>query len=209
MEEVKIWNYVIKWGISKNSSLPSDPEDWSRENFIALKTALQNYLPHIRYFQMPGKVIINNLQPYQKILEKNPWKDIMKKYMTDEPISSAVLPPRIISKPTLPNRIVEQFSNSINEAHAAEITSWVDMKDNLYSVTNNPYDFKLLLRGSRLVICTDEILGGYNPIGWDKQYDGKYMNCKESFIFTLKNGSIQNSILSHNNCWAGDTRCLK
>ncbi|RIB28420.1 hypothetical protein C2G38_2028533 [Gigaspora rosea] len=43
---------------------------------------------------------------------------------------------------------------------------------------------------------TDEILGGYNPIGWDKPIGGGYKNCDESFIFSLKNGTIQNSILS-------------
>ena len=45
---------------------------------------------------------------------------------------------------------------------------------------------------------TDEILGGYNPVGWDKPtnniYD--YKSCNDSFIFSLKNGIIQNSILS-------------
>ncbi|RIB13712.1 hypothetical protein C2G38_1709351 [Gigaspora rosea] len=31
MEEIKIWNYIIKWGIAQNPNLPSDPEDWSDE----------------------------------------------------------------------------------------------------------------------------------------------------------------------------------
>ncbi|RIB29218.1 hypothetical protein C2G38_2155906 [Gigaspora rosea] len=43
---------------------------------------------------------------------------------------------------------------------------------------------------------TDEILGGYNPIGWDKSAVRCYRNCNDSFIFSLKNGTIQNSILS-------------
>ncbi|RIB26225.1 hypothetical protein C2G38_2138405 [Gigaspora rosea] len=187
MEEIKIWNYIIKWGIAQNSCLPSDPEDWSHENFSALKTTLQNCLPHIRYFQMSGKDIINNVQPFQQILEKKLWKDIMKKYMANEPISSTALPPRIILNPTLPTRIVEPFSTVINEAHAAEIASWIDKKNCTYLAKNNPYEFKLLLRGSRdgftaasfwnlcdtqtnLVVVikvngTDEILGGYNPVG--------------------------------------------
>ncbi|RIB22476.1 hypothetical protein C2G38_2295345, partial [Gigaspora rosea] len=33
MEERKIWNYVIEWGIAQNQGLPSDPEDWTLENF--------------------------------------------------------------------------------------------------------------------------------------------------------------------------------
>ncbi|RIB26223.1 hypothetical protein C2G38_305025 [Gigaspora rosea] len=219
MEEVKIWNYIIKWGIAQNPGLPSDSEDWSHENFSSLKTTLQNCLPHIRYFQMSGKDIIINVQPYQQILEKKLWKDIMKKYMANEQIASTVLPPRIILKPKLPTRTVGSFSTVINEAHAAEIVSWIDKKDITYLAKYNPYEFKLLLRGSRdgftnisfwnlcdkqthLVIVikvkgTDEILGGYNPIGWDKSITNEFFKeCKDSFIFSLKNGNIQNSILS-------------
>ncbi|RHZ48324.1 hypothetical protein Glove_553g19 [Diversispora epigaea] len=43
---------------------------------------------------------------------------------------------------------------------------------------------------------TDEILGGYNPIGWNSNFSGQYSETNESFIFSLKNGNIKNSILS-------------
>ncbi|RIB18897.1 hypothetical protein C2G38_1311920 [Gigaspora rosea] len=216
-DEVKIWNYIIEWVIAQNLGLPTDPEDWSNENFLALKTTLQNCLPHIRYFQMSGDDIFNYVLPYHQILEKNLWKDMIKMFMTDQPISSKILPPRIILK--LPTRNVDPPSKVINEAHATEIASWIDKKENTYSVTNNPYKFKLILRGTRdgftkdsfwklcdkrthLVVVmkvkgTDEILGGYNPIGWDKPIiDIFFKECKDSFIFSLKNGTIQNSTLS-------------
>ncbi|RIB29216.1 hypothetical protein C2G38_2057290, partial [Gigaspora rosea] len=104
-------------------------------------------------------------------------------------VSSTILLPRKILRRTLPTRNTEPFSTVINEANAGEIASWIDKKENTYSLTNNPYEFKLLLRGTRdgftkdsfwklcdketqLVVVmkvkgTDEILGGYNPIGWD------------------------------------------
>ncbi|RIB00200.1 hypothetical protein C2G38_2235180 [Gigaspora rosea] len=140
MEEVKIWNYIIKWGIAQNPGLSSNPEDWSNENFLALKSTLKN----------------------------------------------------------------------------SEIASWIDKKaiSILWIII---YGFKLLLRGSRdgftrdsfwnlcdkqknLVIVikvkdTDEILGGYNPVGWDKMLNS-YKSCEESFTFSLKNGAVQTSILS-------------
>ncbi|RIB29202.1 hypothetical protein C2G38_2057235, partial [Gigaspora rosea] len=104
-------------------------------------------------------------------------------------VLSTILPPRKILRPTLPTRNTVPFSTVINEAHAGEIASWIDKKENTYSLTNNRYEFKLLLRGTRdgftadsfwklcdkqiqLVVVmkvkgTDEILGGYNPIGWN------------------------------------------
>ncbi|RIB17293.1 hypothetical protein C2G38_1444008 [Gigaspora rosea] len=71
MEEIKIWNDVIKWGIAQNPDLPSNPEDWSDENFMALNDTLKNCLPHIRYFQVSGKDVANYVLPYSQILEKS------------------------------------------------------------------------------------------------------------------------------------------
>ncbi|RIB24786.1 TLD-domain-containing protein [Gigaspora rosea] len=219
LEEVKIWNYIIQWGIAQSPGLSSDPKNWSGENFLALKITLQNCLPLIRYFQLSGDDIIDKVKPYKKVLEKNLWEDLMQRFLTpNRPVSSIILPPRIISSPILPPRTTEPFSTVISETHAAEIASWVDKKTEVYSIVNNPYEFKLLIRGTRdgftsksfwklcdkqtntIVVMkikgTDEIFGGYNPIAWDKSKNGKYTNCNNSFIFSLKNVTIQNSILS-------------
>ncbi|RIB14213.1 hypothetical protein C2G38_2195749, partial [Gigaspora rosea] len=132
----------------------------------------------------------------------------------NNPVSSEILPLRMILTPNLSPRI----TTIIDEAHAIQIASWIDKKPENYSVTNNPYGFKLLLRGSRdgftadtfwnscdkksntvivmKVKGTDEILGGYNSIAWDKFADDR-KNCNKNFIFSLKNGNIKNSILSN------------
>ncbi|RIB14986.1 hypothetical protein C2G38_1610459 [Gigaspora rosea] len=216
IEEVKIWNYVIKWGIAQNQNLPSNPKNWTQENFLILKTTLQNWLPHIRYFQISGDDIIDNIKPYHQILDENLWDDILKRAINpNRQIPSTILSPRIILEQKLPLR--ESFSTIINKEHAAEIATWVDKKAEAYSVTNNPYEFKLLLRGTRdgftkesfwnlcdkqvntIVVVkvndTDEILGGYNPVGWDKSINN-WVYCNDSFIFSLKNGTINSSTLS-------------
>ncbi|RIB00056.1 hypothetical protein C2G38_1358562, partial [Gigaspora rosea] len=219
MKEANIWKHVIKWGIAQNSDLASDLKNWTNENFLTLKNILKNCLPHIRYFQMSAEDIIDNVRPYQQILEKDLWDDISIKLMLpSRQVASIIFPPRTILTPKLPTRMTEPFSLIINESHAAEIASWVDKKDNTYPIINNPYEFKLLLRGTRdgftadsfwrlcdkqthLVIVmkikgTDEILGGYNPIGWVKPIWCVFKYCNDSFIFSLKNETIQNSILS-------------
>ncbi|RIB04936.1 hypothetical protein C2G38_640678 [Gigaspora rosea] len=221
MEEIKIWKYVIKWGIAQNPDLPANSKDWTYENFLSLKTTLQNCLPLIRFFQISGDDIYEYVHPYKKILEKALWKDVkMRLISPNKPVSSKILPSRTILTKKLPTRITEPFSTVINEVHAAEIASWIDKRADKYSTENNPYEFKLLLRGSRdsftsvafwklcnkktnvIVVMkvkgTDEILGGYNPIGWKKPYFSSYETkyCYDGFIFSLKNGTIQNSILS-------------
>ncbi|RHZ82386.1 hypothetical protein Glove_109g15 [Diversispora epigaea] len=219
LEEIKIWDYVIKWGIAQNLTLPTNLEEWSKENFKTLKVTLQRCLPLIRYFHISEKDIWEKLKPYRKILGTQLWDDLYQRLFPNQPVKSLVLPARIISNPELPQRVNELISTIISEEHVAEISTWIDRKSTIYSLTNVPYKLQLILRGSKdgfqpktfwnmcnghadtVVIAkvaeTDEILGGYNPLAWDNsKTQDTYMETNDSFIFSLKNGNIQNSILS-------------
>ncbi|RIB12034.1 hypothetical protein C2G38_2259319 [Gigaspora rosea] len=158
----------------------------------------------------------NNLK---LLSNKDLWNDIIKRLISpNRQILSEVLLPRLALTSILPTSATKPFSKVINEIHAAEIASWIDNKSVIYSKTNNPYEFKLLLRGSRdgftkdsfwnicnkqanvIVVMkvkgTDEILGGYNPIGWEKPSSDMIVKyCNNSFIFSLKNSIIRTSIL--------------
>ncbi|RHZ89671.1 hypothetical protein Glove_13g293 [Diversispora epigaea] len=57
----------------------------------------------------------------------------------------------------------------INEEHASMIASWIDNRPTSYSSRDNPYEFQLILRGIK---GTNEILGGFNPLAWDKTKEG-------------------------------------
>ncbi|RHZ77486.1 hypothetical protein Glove_177g138 [Diversispora epigaea] len=222
MEEVKIWDYVIKWGISQTSTLPTNLDDWTKENFLTLKITLQQCLPHIRYFHLSSIEVVDKIEPYRKILDKQLWKDINQHLLIpDRPVKSIILPPRSVLITKLPPRAEkprDPFSTIISDEHAAEISTWIDRRETAYNLTNIPYKFELILRGTRdgfapqtfwnmchghastvvlvKVKGTDEIIGGYNPLTWDKNTDGKWMETKDSFIFSLKNGNIESSILS-------------
>ncbi|RHZ52949.1 hypothetical protein Glove_454g8 [Diversispora epigaea] len=219
LEEIKIWDYVIKWGIAQNPTLPRNLEEWSEENFKTLKTTLRQCLPFIRYFHISAKDIWEKLKPYRNILGMQLWDDLNQKLVfPNQPVKSLILPARIISNPESPQRIIDRFSTIINAEHVAEISSWIDRKSTIYPLENVPFKLQLILRGSKdgfqpktfwnmcnghantIVIAkvagTDEILGGYNPLAWDNSTDEVFMETNDSFIFSLKNGNIQNSILS-------------
>ncbi|RHZ61232.1 hypothetical protein Glove_349g74 [Diversispora epigaea] len=219
IEEIKIWDYVIKWGISQNPTLPKNLDEWNKENLLTLKTTLQQCLPYIRYFHIPGNDILDKIQPFKKILDKQLWKDLMQYLISpDRPVDSIILPARSVLIPELPTREKGSFSTIITNEHITEISSWIDRKPSTYSLAHIPYEFQLILRGSvngfapqtfwdtchdhscTVVIMkikgTDEIFGGYNPLVWDANTNGAWIQTKDSFIFSLKNGNIQNSILS-------------
>ncbi|RIB15561.1 ICP0-binding domain of ubiquitin-specific protease 7-domain-containing protein [Gigaspora rosea] len=98
MDEGKIWDYIIKWGIAQNPFLPSNLAQWSNQHFLALKNSLKNCLPLIRYFQISGEDIFDKVWPYRNILEPSLWEDIMIKFMApNRTIVSHILPPRVNS----------------------------------------------------------------------------------------------------------------
>ncbi|RHZ73564.1 hypothetical protein Glove_230g189 [Diversispora epigaea] len=218
MKESEIWDYVIKWGTAQNSTLPEKLEEWSDESFITLKTTLQQCLPLVRYFQIPNSDVMDKIKPYKKILDKQLWNDLKQHLiLPDRPIKSIILPPRLGLKQELPTRLIEFFSTIINEEHTEMISSWINKKTKSYSPRNNPYEFQLILRGSKdgfaprtfwdicdghantIVVAkvkgTDEIIGGFNPLAWDQTKE-KWMRTNNSFIFSFEDGNIQNSILS-------------
>ncbi|RHZ44233.1 hypothetical protein Glove_750g38 [Diversispora epigaea] len=218
MKESEIWNYVIKWGTAQNPALPEKLEEWSDENFTNLKTTLQQCLPLIRYFQITSSDIIDKIKPYKKILDKQLWNDLKQHLiLPDRPIESIILPSRLVLTEELPTRINQSFSTIISEEHAAMISSWIDNQLTSYSSRNNPYEFQLILRGSKdgfaprtfwdicdghdntVVITkvegTNEIVGGFNPSAWDKTKNG-WVKTNKSFIFSFKDVNIQNPILS-------------
>ncbi|RHZ82508.1 hypothetical protein Glove_109g383 [Diversispora epigaea] len=219
LEESKIWEYVIEWGKAKNLMLPTDLDKWTSDNFLSLKEALKGCLPYVRFFSFSNEDVVEKIYPYQQLLGHQLFSDITIKFIAPtKPISSIVLPPRKILKTTLPTRItpIPLSSNIITNEHALEISSWIDRKEIPY-IENNPYEFKLLVRGSRdgfdittiYQICdkvsktiiilkvkgTGEILGGYNPLEWENNND-RCKKTENSFTFSLKTANMKNSILS-------------
>ncbi|RHZ60891.1 hypothetical protein Glove_350g108 [Diversispora epigaea] len=174
---------------AKNPTLPTNIEEWTNDSFLILKKTLKQCLPYIRYFSISDDDVIEKIFPYQQILEPKLFLDINSKIMAPNRIitTSLVLPPRNILTNTLPARNSSLYSSSniITDEHTLEISSWIDKKEAPY-IEYNPYDFKLLVRGSRdgfniktiYNICdkvsntviilkvkgTGEILGGYNPL---------------------------------------------
>jgi hypothetical protein len=199
MDEVKIWDYVLKWGLARNPTLSPDPANWSTDDFNTMKATLQNCLPYIRFFGLSSKDFLRQVRPYRKLLKDNLYEDLLAYHLDPEiEIPNNILFPR---SDELDSKII-----SINIVSL--VSSWIDN----ITIKNKrefylPYEFKLLLRGSRdgftpkkfHTLCdnipntvtfikikdTDEIIGGYNPLIW-KDSRGKYGKTKDSFIFSFK-----------------------
>jgi hypothetical protein len=164
-EEIQIWNYVLKWGIAQ---MPSSQlifktiNNWSKEEINTLKDILYDFIPLIRWKDIPLDDITNKVAPYSSILPKDFCLEIFNLHH-NIPSSSSSSPPSSSSSDsniknfllinhikTLPSRSLLN-SLFLTSKKLTYISSWIDQRDkkSFYSSKKLPYTFKLLYRASR------------------------------------------------------------
>ncbi|EXX63169.1 uncharacterized protein OCT59_018315 [Rhizophagus irregularis] len=218
MKEIEVWEHVLKWGLAQNPTLTPDPDTWTDDDFKTMENSLQYCLPLIRFYSLSSKDFLEKVRPYKKLLKHQLYEDLIKYYLDFE------------SEPSnnfLPPRNGKFDSKIVNLNIISQISKWIDKVNSDCKLVYTrelylPYEFKLLLRGSRdgftpdkfhslcdnkpktvtfiKVNGTDEILGGYNPIIWETKYSHNYWcETKDSFIFSFKykNGLFKDGILSN------------
>ncbi len=212
MNEIEIWEHVLKWGLAQNPTLIPDPTTWTDDDSKTMEITLQNCLPLIRFYNLSSKDFLEKVRPYKKSLNPQLYEGLLKYYLDpkSEP-NDKILPPRYgkCDSKIINMNIISLISKRIDQININY------QRSELYL----PYEFKLLLRGSRdgftpkvfhslcddksktvtfiKVKGTEEILGGYNPLVWKS--DRKWYKCTDSFIFSFKiqNNSLNDIIFSN------------
>jgi hypothetical protein len=204
MEEVEVWEHVLKWGIAQNPALLEDPNTWSDNDFETMENTLQHCLPFIRFFCLSPIEFSQKVRPYQKLFKRQLYENLLSSYLD---------PNNVLTENILSPRNIKFDSKIVNNLIISYISKCIDKRviiDNKFSQIRElylPYKFELLLRGSRdgftpkkfHTLCddksntvtfikvkgTEEIIGGYNPLIW-KSSDS-WGETKDSFIFSFKN----------------------
>ncbi|CAG8498553.1 17892_t:CDS:2 [Cetraspora pellucida] len=110
IDEIVIWEAVIRWGIGKLPSLSEDVKEWTNKDFIKLRKVVKNLLPHIRFFNISGLDHRAKIRPFKKILEKELREEIKDFFFARiPPTKFQQLPPRIIKD--LSNENHNQINN--------------------------------------------------------------------------------------------------
>ncbi|GBC03049.1 hypothetical protein RclHR1_04970003 [Rhizophagus clarus] len=221
MKEIEVWENVLKWGLGKHPTLLPDTTTWSDDDFKMMENTLQHCLPLIRFFSLSSDEFIQKVHPYKKLLNNQLYEDLLNSHLnTNSEPSDNILLPRYRY---IINEIID--SEIVNLNIASLISRWIDKIDikSKFAYTRElylPYEFTLLLRGSRdgfspkkfhelcdNKLCTvtfikiketEEIIGGYNPLKWKSHNEGEWGETKDSFIFSFKSkNNFKNPILSH------------
>ncbi|RIA93821.1 hypothetical protein C1645_873867 [Glomus cerebriforme] len=217
IDEIELWSYLIKWGISQTSKLKgknvTNLNRWNKKSFLALKNTLNPFILHIRFFDISSKDFHSKIRPFKTVLPGTLFEDIVSFHLAE-------IKPKINKLPSRNSRIPID-SMIIKSKHAIILANWIQRKDSNAKILKDKYNFKLIYRASQVgydinkirAICdgqgaciliikiknNETIIGGYNPIGWKDNddcsnngyfydlYHNYWCNTKESFIFSLDN----------------------
>ncbi|CAG8469663.1 9946_t:CDS:2 [Cetraspora pellucida] len=139
MDEVDLWNNVIKWGFVQNPTLSDDPTSWTPDFTSTFQKSLADCIPLIRFTLMTREQFREKVWPFKDILPRKMCDDVLWHFLMPE-IQPSQFHPRL---KTIDSKL-------ITLKHASLIATWIDRKEGKpYKHTDIPYDFTLLMRGSR------------------------------------------------------------
>ncbi|RIA96977.1 hypothetical protein C1645_814628 [Glomus cerebriforme] len=104
MEENKLWDHIIRWGKAQHAELPKDITNWKTNDFNILKKTLDDFTPHIRFYDIPSEDFCYKVMPYSEIIPNDLYQDLSKYYLVpDWQPKFNNLRPRKADNPNNPN----------------------------------------------------------------------------------------------------------
>jgi hypothetical protein len=210
LEEIIVWDNLIKWCHAQHPDIPQDSTKWNEEQITIMERVINRFVPLIRFYHISSNDFFYKVLPYKKLLPKKLIYDIFEFHLSskmDLNVNDIQLP--------------RQMKNLVDNRHFAIFASWIDKKNSSYYKNNKlPYNFNLIYRGNQdgmdldafhekcdhkektLVVAkikdTEQLVGGYNPLVWEK--NDKWKDGKNSFLFSFSNRkNIQTATLGNNN----------
>ncbi|GBC03011.1 hypothetical protein RclHR1_04930008 [Rhizophagus clarus] len=199
LDEIVIWDSLLKWGLAHNPSISQDFTKWSKEDVKTMERTVHELVPLIRFYHISPDDFLEKVYPLKKLLPKDLIDGLITFHVASNKKSIGDIRPSRYTK-------FVYDSNLIEHQHFAIFASWIDKKSLHYNVKNIPYKFNLLYRRSRdgntpqafhnkcdnkgatIVVVkianSKQIVGGYNPLQWNSNNQNK--STIDSFIFLFK-----------------------
>jgi hypothetical protein len=213
LNEIAIWDSLVKWCYSQHPSIQQDVKKWNKEEIVMMERTIHRFIPLIRFYHIPSADFIAKVYPFKKIMPEDLIDNILVFHMgQDKQLNINTHPPR---KPKCACDSV-----IINNKHFAIFSSWIEKKDQShYNENNIPYNFNLLYRASRdgntatafhtkcdnkgativivKIINSEQIVGGYNPLFWHSS--NGFKTTRDSFIFSMDRNNLQSAKIGYSN----------
>ncbi|POG59428.1 hypothetical protein GLOIN_2v1848183 [Rhizophagus irregularis DAOM 181602=DAOM 197198] len=86
IEEVIVWDYLIKWGIEQTHGLGNKNSDrikWNDENYEALKETLSQFIPLIRFSEISSVDFYDKVYPFKAVIPNHIYEEVFEFYMKE------------------------------------------------------------------------------------------------------------------------------
>jgi hypothetical protein len=197
LDEIVIWDNLIKWCIAQHSNISQDPTKWNNEEITIMERTIHKFISLVRF---------NHISSENFGVKVYPFKEIMPKELINSMVLFHTAQNKQLNEDNRSPRRSKFNIDSviINQNHIEIFANWIYRKEKISEYI--PYNFNLLYRASRdgnteeafhkncdnkgatLVIVkiknSNQIVGGYNPFSWDTS---DWKSTYDSFIFSFTN----------------------
>jgi hypothetical protein len=97
LEELEIWRNLLKWAIAQCSLVINihHPQNWTKEHFDIIREAIRNFIPHIRWFQIPPDEFWREIsKPFEDLLPEDLYQDILGYHLDPETTLINIVKPK-------------------------------------------------------------------------------------------------------------------
>lgn len=203
IEEVIIWNSLIKWGIEQTPELENkNNEELTDEDYEYLKNTLSKFIPFIKFTNITSDDFYDKVQPYEAIIPNNIYEEVMSYYLVEK--SKLYIYDSKIIKPGFVNVITNYIDKKVSE----DSTMYIRTEDDpiyklelIYRASRDSFGDigdirrKSIAKASLILIKTQDpvrIFVGYSSVGFNSNgvdliniYNSNYFN-SETFILSFK-----------------------
>ncbi|CAB4381006.1 unnamed protein product [Rhizophagus irregularis] len=187
IDEIKIWENLIKWGLAKDEILDEDVSKWNQEKFNIFEKIIYNFIQLIRFYDISSEDYFNKVKPYEQILSKESRDDIIRFHMTHKSLLNKYSKRRLrrdIDSSLIITGTVD--SSFINKEHIVLFANWIERKGNNRNVGSGIISRPINNNGT---VISDPNYGPYfdNDLYLSMQYGICYSNPKSYADINIPN----------------------
>jgi hypothetical protein len=95
LDEIVIWDSLIKWSLAQNPSIQQDVKKWNKDDITIMEKTVYRFIPLIRFNHISSEDFLSKVYPYKVLLPEDLINNILTFHMAPNKQSNVnTQPPR-------------------------------------------------------------------------------------------------------------------